>query len=139
MKHNSAMCLKSPYGNQAGLGLVGAVFVIVVVALMAVAMARMLEADKLTQSYEVLGLKAFLAAESGAQIGVNRLLAPDSVGSCITETENLLADSLRFCTAQITCGLMTSDGESFYTITSRGSCSAGDLVASRTLEVRVRP
>ncbi len=125
--------------QQSGLGLVGAIFVIVVVALMSVAMARMLEADKLTQSYETLGLKAFLAAESGAQIGVNRLLAPESAGSCVNLTAGLEANSLRFCTADISCTLMTSGGESFYTITSRGECSAGDLVSSRALEIRVRP
>lgn len=125
--------------TQAGLGLVGAIFVIVIVALFAVAMARMLAADKLSQSYEILGLKAFLAAESGAQIGVNRLLAPDSAGSCINVTEDLVANSLRFCQAEISCTLMTSAGETFYTISSRGACSAGDLVASRALEVRVKP
>ncbi len=125
--------------RQSGLGLVGAIFVIVVVALMSVAMARMLEADKLTQSYETLGLKAFLAAESGAQIGVNRLLAPESAGSCLNVTENLLPNSLRFCTAEISCALMTSGGETYYTITSRGACTAGDMIASRALEIRVRP
>lgn len=133
------MCPKQPLRNQSGLGLVGAIFVIVVVALMAVAMARMLEADKLNQSYEVLGLKAFLAAESGAQIGVNRLLAPESTGACVNLTENFIAQSLRYCTAEIQCGLVTSGGETFYTISSRGRCSGGDLVASRALEVRVRP
>ena len=133
------MSLNGYPNKQSGLGLVGAIFLIVIVALFSVAMARMLEADKLSQSYEILGLKAFLAAESGAQIGVNRLLAPDSAGACINLTEDLLADSLRFCTAAISCTLMTSGGETFYTISSRGSCTAGDLVASRALEVRVRP
>lgn len=125
--------------GQQGLGLVGAVFVIVVVALLAVAMAKMLEADKLSQSYEVLGLKAFLAAESGAQLGVNRLLAPESAGACVNLNQSFTATSLRFCRAEISCGLMNSGGETFYTITSRGFCSAGDLLASRALEVRVKP
>lgn len=143
MKLSSEMYPRAKGGvfakSQTGLGLVGAVFVIVVVALLAVAMAKMLEADKLSQSFETLGLKAFLAAESGAQLGVNRLLAPDGVGACVTTTESLEANSLRFCTADISCGLMTSGGETFYTITSRGSCRAGDLIASRALEIRVRP
>lgn len=132
------MYLKSKH-HQAGLGLVGAVFVIVVVGLLAVAMAKMLEADKLSQSYEVLGLKAFLAAESGAQLGVNRLLAPDGVGSCVTTTASLEATSLRFCTAEVSCTLTTSAGQSLYTINATGSCSAGDMIASRTIEVRVEP
>lgn len=130
-------CLK--LRQQRGLGLVGAVFVIVVVGLLSVAMAKMLGADKLTQSYEILGLKAFLAAESGAQLGVNRLLAPDGAGSCVTATTSLEATSLRFCTADISCTLTTSDGENVYTINALGSCRAGDLIASRTVEVRVKP
>ncbi len=125
--------------QQQGLGLVGAVFVIVVVGLLAVAMAKMLEADKLSQSYEILGLKAFLAAESGAQMGVNRLLAPDGVGACVTVTESLEATSLRFCTAEISCSLITSSGEDVYTINARGVCTAGDMLASRAVEVRVKP
>ena len=92
------MCRNSfriaPRRQQQGLGLVGAVFVIVVVALLAVAMAKMLEADKLSQSYEILGLKAFLAAESGAQLGVNRLLAPESAGACVNVNQSFTARNI---------------------------------------------
>lgn len=125
--------------QQAGLGLVGAIFVIVVIALVSLAMSRMLEADKLTQSYEILGLKAFLAAESGAQLGVNRLIPPDSVGSCADRTFALEATSLRFCTATVSCSKTTANGENFYTVSSIGQCTAGDFIASRTLEVRILP
>lgn len=125
--------------QQKGLGLVGAIFVIVVVALVSLAMSRMLAADKLTYSYEILGLKAFLAAESGAQLGVNRLMPPDSTGSCADQTFTLEAPSLRFCTATVSCSQTTANGEDFFTVTSRGQCSAGDFIASRSLEVRVTP
>lgn len=125
--------------QQDGLGLVGAIFVIVVVSLLSVAMARMLEADKLAQSYEILGLKAFLAAESGAQLGVNRLMPPDSVGSCSDRTFSFEADSLGSCTAAVTCTVTSSNGEDFYTLSSLGQCAAGDFTASRSLEVRLSP
>lgn len=125
--------------RQDGLGLVGAIFVIVVVSLLSVAMSRMLEADKLAQSYEILGLKAFLAAESGAQLGVNRLMPPDSGGSCRDRTFSFVADSLRFCTAAVTCNLTSANGEDFYTLSSLGQCVAGDFTASRVLEVRLSP
>ncbi|MGK0335787.1 MAG: MSHA biogenesis protein MshP [Candidatus Azotimanducaceae bacterium] len=133
---------KSPSNSrhqQSGLGLVGAIFVIVVVSLLSVAMSRMLEADKLAQSYEILGLKAFLAAESGAQLGVNRLMPPDSAGSCSDLTFSLEAESLRFCTAVVTCTLTTANGENFYTLSSLGQCVAGDFTASRNVEVRLSP
>jgi len=125
--------------QQDGLGLVGAIFVIVVVALLSVAMSRMLEADKLAQSYEILGLKAFLAAESGAQLGVNRLMPPDSVGSCSARTFSFEADSLRFCSAVVACTLTSANGEDFFTLSSLGQCTAGDFTASRSLEVRLSP
>jgi MSHA biogenesis protein MshP len=125
--------------SQAGLGLVGAVFVIVVVALLSLAMSRMLEADKLTFSYEILGLKSFLAAESGAQLGVNRLIPPDATGTCSDQTFAFEVPALRFCTATVSCNQITSSGETFFTLSSRGQCLAGEFVASRTVEVRVMP
>jgi MSHA biogenesis protein MshP len=146
MRRIYAMCrnlISRPTPNerhsQDGLGLVGAIFVIVVVSLLSVAMSRMLEADKLAQSYEILGLKAFLAAESGAQLGVNRLMPPDSGGSCSDRTFSFEAASLRFCTAAVTCTLTSANGENFYTLSSLGQCAAGDFTASRSLEVRLAP
>lgn len=130
------MCPKT---RQSGLGLVGAIFVIVVVSLLAVAMSRMLAADHIAQSYEILGLKAFLAAESGAQLGVNRLMPPDNAGSCVDRTFTLTATSLRFCTATVTCTETTAAGSDFYTISSRGECVTSGFTASRTLQVRVSP
>ena len=124
---------------QTGLGLVGAVFVIVVVSLLSLAMSRMLEADKLTFSYEILGLKSFLAAESGAQLGVNRLMPPGAAGTCSNRTFTFEAPALRFCTATVTCNQTAAGGENFFTVSSRGQCSAGEFVASRTIEVRVSP
>lgn len=125
--------------QQSGLGLVGAIFVIVVVSLLSVAMSRMLEADKIAQSYEILGLKALLAAESGAQLGVNRLMPPDSAGSCADRTFAFEANSLRFCTAVVSCTATTAGGEDYFTVSSRGECDSGGFIASRTLEVRLSP
>tara|TARA_R110002073_G_scaffold5880_2_gene35778 strand:- start:3706 stop:4116 length:411 start_codon:yes stop_codon:yes gene_type:complete len=125
--------------QQSGLGLVGAIFVIVVVSLLSVAMSRMLEADKISQSYEILGLKALLAAESGAQLAVNRLMPPDSTGSCADRTFDFEASSLRFCQAVVSCTAIAANGEDYFTVSSRGQCDASDFTASRTVEVRLSP
>lgn len=123
--------------RQAGLGLVGAIFVIVVVSLLSVAMSRMLETDQTNQSYEMLSLKAFLAAESGAQLGVNRVLPPAGGGVCAPMTFNFDDFSLKSCRADVSCVTLVVGTDTYYTLTSSGICQAGSFTTQRSVEVRV--
>jgi len=125
--------------HQRGLGLVGAIFLIVVVALLAVAMSRMLETDSKSYSYEILALKAFYAAESGAQLGTNRVLPPLGVSSCADRTFTFQDPALQACSATVTCATVLVDAQTYYTLTSVGVCTAGDLLARRTVQVRLKP
>ncbi|MBV1879274.1 MAG: hypothetical protein KUG79_16650 [Pseudomonadales bacterium] len=124
--------------RQNGLGLVGAVFVIVVVSVLAVAMSRMVDIDQQTQSYEILSLKAFLAAESGAQLAVNRLLPPAGAGSCADLNFNFVNQALRFCEANVICTPVVVAADTFYTLTSTSECTAGSFVTRRTVQVRLK-
>lgn len=123
---------------QSGMGLVGAIFMIVIVALLSVAMSRMLDTDQRTQSYEILSLKAFLAAESGAQLAVNRLLPPAGGGSCSDVTFDFDDSALRFCHAETVCTSIPVGSKVFYTITSSSECTAGTFVTGRVVQVRVK-
>ena len=123
--------------KQAGLGLVGAIFVIVVVSMLSVAMSRMLESDQTSQSYELLSLKAFLAAESGAQLGVNRLLPPAGGGVCAAMTFNFDDFSLKSCFADVSCSSLIVGTKTYYTLTSSGTCQAGPFTTRRSVQVRM--
>ncbi|MBL4680913.1 MAG: hypothetical protein JKY88_09340 [Pseudomonadales bacterium] len=124
--------------KQCGLGLIGAIFVIVVVAILSTAMSQMLVTDSEIQSYEILSLKAFLAAESGAQLGVNRVLPPIGGGSCAARTFTFTDSPLRFCQAVVSCTTLTVSGDNYYTLTSNAQCQAGSYLAQRTVQVRIR-
>lgn len=126
------------FHSQSGIGLVGAIFTIVVVGLLSVAMSKMVENDQNSQSYEILSLKAFLAAESGAQLGVNRLLPPAGGGICGAMTFNFDDVALKSCQAVISCSPIVVGTETYYTLTSSGQCQAGPFVAERAVQVRIR-
>jgi MSHA biogenesis protein MshP len=123
--------------KQHGLGLVGAIFVIVIVSLLSVSMSKMLEADQVAQSYEILSLKAFLAAESGAQLGVNRLIPPGGGGNCADRTFKFVNDALKFCRADVTCSAEAVGSNTYYALTSTSQCEAGSFVTRRTVQVRI--
>ena len=89
--------------KQKGLGLVGAIFVIVIISLMSVAMSRMLQGSSESFSYDINGLKAFHAAESGANLGLNRAIPPAGVGSCIDRSFNFTDPALIQCSATVVC------------------------------------
>jgi MSHA biogenesis protein MshP len=124
--------------SQAGMGLVGVIFLIVVVALLALAMTRMLEVDAKIYSYEILSLKAFYAAESGAQLGANRVFPPTGVSACGNQPFAFTDPAMSSCTATVTCAPVVVGSETYYTVESVGLCSAGDVEARRTIQVRLK-
>jgi len=125
-------------GRQRGMGLVGAVFLIVVVSLLGLAMSRMLATDAVIYSYEILSLKAFYTAESGAQLGANRVLPPTGAGSCSARTFTFQDAPMASCEAVVACAATLVNSDTYYTLTSVGTCTAGDTSAVRTVQVRLK-
>ena len=119
------------------MGLVGAIFVIIIVSVLSIAMSRMVVNESETQSYEILSLKAFLAAESGAQLGVDRVISPNGGGSCAARTFTFTDSPLRFCQAVVSCTTLTVSAETYYTLTSTAECLAGSFTSERTVQVRI--
>jgi len=137
----SLQLIKSPQrikNRQEGLGLVGAIVVIVIISLMSVAMARMLHSNSESFSYDIIGLKAFHAAESGAHLGLNRAIPPSGGGSCADRTFNFTDTPLGRCSATVSCVSQVVNADTFYILTSVGQCGGGDVVAQRTVQVRVQ-
>lgn len=127
------------YRKQKGLGIASALFFIVVISLLLASLANLLRSDDAAFSQEVLSLRAFLAAESGAQLAANRLLPPNGVSSCGITNYTFTRSGLLGCQADVTCIATTVASNNYYTITSTGNCSSGDLSASREIQIRALP
>ncbi|WP_144392394.1 hypothetical protein [Pleionea sediminis] len=123
------------YSNKiSGFSLLAALFIIVVLGLLAAALFRMTQTANLAVAQEVLTIRAFFAAESGAQASAMSLFPIGGTGSCNNQTINFSINGLTGCRAIITCTNFIADGETFYRITSEGQCGSGELQASRTVE-----
>ncbi len=139
-RHIPARYRRSRVGTtQRGIGLVGAVFFMVVVALLTVAITKSVDTGAQSFVVEVLSHNAFLAAESGAQLGVRRIFPAQGTGSCSNQTWNLEAINMRRCTASVACRSETVAGEVFYTVESTGRCTdGGATIAERVVLVRAK-
>lgn len=124
---------------QQGVGLPAAIFVVTLLAVIAVAMNQLVSRGAETFDEEVLLTRAYYAAESGAGFAMNRLFPPaqypDYTGTCDAgpiEYE-FTVDGLSGCSASVTCTEdSVVDDVTYYSIRSTGIC--GDV--SRTLLLR---
>jgi MSHA biogenesis protein MshP len=129
--------------KQAGAGLPIAIFIITVLALLVYGMAQLQESSGQSVSLQIQSQRAFFAAESGAQLAVAEIL--DS-GDCIGVLAELdfTVGALRDCKATLVCSvsdpypLTGSGGDRVLSLISTGECGAGNELARRSVEVRVR-
>ncbi len=126
-------------GRSAGFGLISAIFLIVVVALLALAVASLVRTSSAAYGQDVLALQAFAAAESGAALALNRVFAPSGVGSCTSRNFDFTAPGLNGCRAQVECTELLIEGEPHYELLSLGHCQAGANFAQRQILLRARP
>lgn len=135
--------MKQPLA-QAGFSLPVAIFVLVLLSLLGAAMTRMLATGAQSVGFEVLSTRAFYAAESGAQWGMNTLFPPVSnpAGTCFAQQDlNFSTSGLAGCSAQVTCAgpvVVANAGGATSTqfrISSRGTCGSGTDTTTRVIEV----
>ncbi len=132
--------------KQSGYLMPLAAFILVVMGLMAVAVSRNAAQTGVASTQEAITLQAFYAAESGAQLGMNRLFY--NTGTALTQAmvdnacDNLninlnlsAAANLGNCAHTVTCARSAMDITHFYTVTSVGQCGTGEIVSTRTVEV----
>lgn len=130
-----------------------AIFILVVMAGFAAALNRMTAQTANMVPQEMLSTAAFYAAETGAQLALNRIfysavatvLRADADAGCaavVTAPASPLtfpatATGLASCTVAITCAVSNDAGNttSFYNIGSAASCGSGDVSAQRTVDV----
>ncbi|MEW6994128.1 PilX N-terminal domain-containing pilus assembly protein [Colwelliaceae bacterium MEBiC 14330] len=133
---------KSKLTLQNGSALVLALFIIVIVTLLGTALVRMISSNAETIAYEVLGTRAYQAAQAGAQIKLKRLFPLSGPSECTANSTYDFSgiDGLDNCQAAIVdCTAdRTVDGITYYTITSTGQCDFLGGFTSRTIEVKAR-
>lgn len=129
--------------KQNGSALVIAIFVIVVMTLLGTALVRMISSSAETVVYEVIGTRAFQAAQVGLQRKLQVLypLLP-TLGTCEASTEYDLSgiEGLENCKAiNVACSIdATVAGVTYFSVRSTGQCEVAGVLTSRTLEVQSR-
>ena len=136
------MCHRYIRRSQSGLGLPSALFVILVLTLIISAMQNLNQLSAEAYGREWLALRAFYAAESGAQLAATYAINPDeSAPTCNATFISALSFSdigLNDCEVTVACEAQTVDGEQYWTMTSTGQCGTGGDQASRVIQVRLR-
>ena len=124
--------------NQAGLGLPIAIFVIVIMSLVAVAVNRLSETGNNIYVQNVSSTRAFYAAESGMQLRLKEVLSADDC-ACGTQADvdyDFTQPGLNDCSAFTNCTSFLVNGTNYCTLNSRATCDGTN--AERTVEVRVK-
>jgi MSHA biogenesis protein MshP len=130
--------------KQKGSAIVIAIFVIVVMALLGAGLVKILASSAESVAYEVIGTRAYAAAQTGAQWQLLEIFPHDTdtrtaCQSTITEPDFSSVEGLKDCEATVTCNDDGEfDGTTYYIITSTGQCSVGGVITSRTVEIEAR-
>ena len=122
--------------RERGVGLISAIALIVLIAVIAAAMARLVQESSATDAAGLMRVRTLAAAESGMELALNRSYAPAGVAACASHTFSFVENGLRGCSAVTTCTSTTVAAEVYYDLTSRGRCSDGAVSSSRTMLVR---
>lgn len=135
--------------KQSGSSLVIAIFIIVVISMLGAALVKMIRSSSDSIVYEVLGTRAYNAAQIGLQWKLQQLFPLDnSLQTCGTALTSPLPPNPSFVTTAglenceiifpITCTDIEVLGTRYYTVTSTGQCEVAGVLTSRTLEVQAR-
>lgn len=155
--------IKCSSNAQRGFLLPLALFILVVMGVLALAISRTSTQTQISGVQELTNVQSFYAAESGAQRGMQALFlsnttrrATDASCAAMAINHNFAnVNGLKICTAQVTCScryrndtlcnasiaanyLATVPPEvakSFYTVTSVGACGPDYFRSVRTIQV----
>jgi MSHA biogenesis protein MshP len=145
--------------KQRGSALVIAVFIIVVMTVLGVALVRMLGASSESVAYEVIGTRAYAMAQTGVQWAGGKVFplnsgalhcdgttpvansGNDFTSSSIFSPPSSISnnDGLNGCQiSSLTCNDLKYDDVVYFTISSTGRCDVGGVITSRTIVIEAR-
>ena len=124
--------------QQRGNSLILALFIIVLMSLLILALARQLVNSSSAVSVEVQGNRAFNAAQSGLQLGLTQLFPLNSAApascSVLSAQHQFSQPGLAGCSASLTCQQLVNPDQAdrpLYRLVSSGHCVAGEVITSR--------
>ena len=137
-------CLK--LRGQAGFSVPMAIFILVVVSMLGVAMINSLNRGQESVAREVVSLRALLAAESAAELGLNCALEQGGCG-CANTVVGFTAmtglspitytgDGLANCVANVLCRTVEINSVDYFAIRSSAECGPTSDRAHRIVEVQ---
>ncbi len=137
---NERVQCRNNFPHQSGIGLPAAIFIITLMAVIAVAVNQLVSQNAQTFEEELNLTRAFYAAESGAGFAMNTVFPPEEYSAYATTAEcvsterdyNFTVAGLNQCSATVTCTPVTIGTTNYATIQSEGSC--GDV--ERTVQIR---
>lgn len=152
-KRNSNHKFNKPVSYEAGLGLVSAIFVITILAVIIAGMSRFFVTSQSSTVQEFLGARAIIAAQTGIELeltclqnGLAGCTASAAVGSAPAvldywpgpaSTATFSINGLNQCRAEVFYRSVSSAIGSFWTIESTGICGGDGLDgASRKIVIR---
>lgn len=121
--------------HQRGSSLVLAVFVMILMSALLLALGRQLMSSSQAVSVEVQGSRAFNAAQSGLELGLSQLFS-NSTNTCAVVSAGFTYNDagLADCSAALTCSELPNPdnaGRRLFRVVSVGQCNAGDFTTSR--------
>jgi MSHA biogenesis protein MshP len=154
MRYKSPMSHKRPFraanypypSLQKGSALVIAIFIIIVLSALGAALVNMLDSSQEGVAYEVLGTRAYTAAQSGLQWQLSEVFPLGSVAitcknqadiNSITPTF-INTQGLSQCSVSVSCSDFELDSIRYYSIVSTGQCTIDGEATSRTVAVEAR-
>lgn len=129
--------------NQQGFSLILVLIVLLVLGGLALASVRLQSLDQRIQAFEVLSLRAFYAAETGAQAYGSQLFPVSGSASlscaAVLPGYSFSSPGLTDCRGQIeNCRLFEVAGSRYLRFESVGQCGAGLERASRRIKIMVQ-
>ena len=147
---------RSNMTKQNGSALMMALFIMIVLILLGSALVKVLSTSSETIAQEVIGTRAYMAANSAMQAELQKLFPLNAGASQCNENlagifnhDFSAAAGLYHCKAKTSCNLYATHpqtNERFYRLTSVGKCASSALaadsknivVSSRKIQVEVR-
>lgn len=124
--------------RAAGFGLPLALFILIILGLLAAALYRVNATSVMQSAQEVVSARAFLAAESGAQSMMMSVFPTTGASVCSNRSIDFTTSGLNNCKATLICTVITVNAIDYYDITSTGRCALGTVSAERRLAVQAR-
>lgn len=140
-KQSNSSLIELPLrSKQRGIGLPASVFLIVIVALIVLALGELNTKSNIGFGQDFYSIRAFYAAESGAQIALNRVfVGGQACNNSLTDIDfDAVTDNegLQSCQVDLSCQQVTVDVVDYLTFTSTAICGTGLESASRSIQVR---